>query len=124
MVLLAVYSTLLSKYTNQEDLIIGTPMSGRNHIDLQNLLGMFVNTVAIRNYPESNKTFKEFLKETKETVLKAFDYQDYQFDELIGKLEINRDTSRNALFDTMFVYQNLDEANFEMDALKIKNTII
>ncbi|MFT9818493.1 amino acid adenylation domain-containing protein [Lysinibacillus sp. NPDC056185] len=120
MVLLAAYSTLLSKYTNQEDLIIGTPMSGRNHIDLQNLMGMFVNTVAIRNYPEANKTFKEFLKETKETVLKAIDNQDYQFDELIRKLEINRDTSRNALFDTMFVYQNLDEANFEFEELKIK----
>ncbi|MEO4052784.1 amino acid adenylation domain-containing protein [Solibacillus sp. CAU 1738] len=120
MVLLAAYSTLLSKFTNQEDLIIGTPMSGRNHFDLKNMLGMFVNTVAIRSYPEANNTFKGYLKEIKETVLKAFDNQDYQFNELIGKLGINRDTSRNTLFDTMFAYQNLEENSFEIEGVEVK----
>jgi len=120
MVLLAAYTALLSKYTGQEDIIVGSPSAGRNNSDLQNMLGMFVNTLAMRNYPKADKTFKEYLKGVKENTLKAFENQDYQFDELVDKLGITRDTGRNALFDTMLALQNIDEINFVFGDLKLQ----
>ncbi len=101
MVLLAIYNILLSKYTGQEDIIVGTPGVGRPFAELENLIGMFANTMAMRNYPNGEKTFMEFLEEVKINSLKAFENQDYQFEELIRKLGIVPDPSRNPLFDIM-----------------------
>ena len=102
MVLLSVFNILLSKYSGQEDIVIGTPIAGRPHADLQNIMGMFVNTLALRNKPEGEKKYIDFLKEVKENSLKAYENQSYQFEELIEKLDVRRDTSRNPLFDVMF----------------------
>ncbi len=102
MVLLAIYNILLCKYTGQEDIVVGTPTAGRQHADLENVIGMFVNTLAMRNYPEGEKTFLEFIKELKANVLKAFENQDYQFEELVKKIGIKPNPSRHPLFDTMF----------------------
>jgi non-ribosomal peptide synthetase component F len=71
-------------------------------------MGMFVNTLAIRNYPSGDKTFLEFLSEVKSNSLKAFDNQDYQFDELVSRLGLRRDPGRNILFDTMFAMMKAD----------------
>lgn len=86
MFLLAAFNILLSKYASQEDLIVGSPVAGRTHPDLHNIPGMFVNTLALRNRPEGEKTFKEFLQEVKETSLQGFAKQDYPLEELIEKL--------------------------------------
>ncbi|MFL1673003.1 condensation domain-containing protein, partial [Paenibacillus dendritiformis] len=91
MVLLAAYTTLLSKYSGQEDIIVGTPIAGRTHADLEPILGMFVNTLAIRNTPAGEKTFQEYLQEVKEHTLSAYENQDYPFEELVGKLDVSRD---------------------------------
>lgn len=106
MLLLAVYNILLSKYADQEDIVVGTPIAGRPHRDLENIIGVFVNTLALRNYPEKNKTFIHFLKEVQELTLQAYENQDYQFEKLIEKLNVDRSMNRNPLFDTMFVKQN------------------
>ncbi|MCK4261014.1 MAG: amino acid adenylation domain-containing protein, partial [Halanaerobiales bacterium] len=106
MILLAAYNILLSKYTGQDDIIIGTPIAGRPHPDLDNLIGMFVNTLAMRNYPYMDNSFVEFFTEVKENTLKAFENQDFQFEMLVEKLDLQRDLSRNPLFDTMFTLQN------------------
>ena len=119
MVLLAVYNILLSKYTGQEDLIIGSPIAGRPHADLEKIIGMFVNTLAMRNYPSGAKTFQEFLKEVRENALAAYEHQDYPFEELVVKLNLRRDLSRNPLFDTMFVLQNQDLGKTEIDGFVI-----
>ncbi len=108
MVLLAAYNIVLSKYSGQEDIVVGTPIAGRPHADLENIIGMFVNTLAVRNYPKGQKTFKEFLQEVKVNSLQAYENQDYQFEELVEKLDLKRDLSRNPLFDTMFVFQNAE----------------
>lgn len=113
MLLLSCYYILLEKYTSQEDIVIGTPTSGRNTQDTSGLIGMFVNTLALRNKVDCNLSFKEFVFQIKENVLDSFEYQDYPFDELTRKLGIKRDTSRNPLFDTMFVYQNNGYQNLE-----------
>jgi acyl carrier protein len=107
MLLLAVYTILLSKYSGQEDIVVGTPIAGRPHADLENLIGMFVNTLAMRNYPTPMKTFAQFLKEVKDNALKAYDNQDYQFEVLVNRLGIAPDPARQSLFDTMFAVQNM-----------------
>ncbi|NEY83022.1 amino acid adenylation domain-containing protein, partial [Bacillus sp. 3H-10] len=120
MLLLAGYTALLSKYTGQEDIVVGSPIAGRPHDDLKDVIGMFVNTLAMRNYPKGDKSFCDYLTEVKETALKAYENQDYPFDELVEKLDLERDTSRSALFDTMFVLQNLDTSNENMKGLKFE----
>ncbi|HEX3044590.1 MAG TPA: amino acid adenylation domain-containing protein, partial [Bacillota bacterium] len=118
MILLAGYNVLLSKYTGQEDIIIGTPIAGRSHADLENIIGMFVNTLALRNYPAGHKTFREFLGEVKVNLVKAYENQDYQFEVLLDKLAIKRDSSRNPLFDTVFVLQKGSTRSTEIAGLK------
>ncbi|KPV61276.1 bacitracin synthetase, partial [Paenibacillus sp. A3] len=120
MVLLAAYTTLLHKYTGQEDVTVGSPIAGRRHADLGSLIGMFVNTLAIRNYPAGEKTFQDYVQEVKETALKAYEHQDYPFEMLIDKLNLKRDLSRNPLFDTMLVLQNMEQGAQEIEGLQFK----
>ncbi|PNQ87754.1 non-ribosomal peptide synthetase [Paenibacillus polymyxa] len=119
MVLLAAYTALLSQYSGQEDIIVGSPIAGRPHADLGNLIGMFVNTLAIRNYPEGGKTFRDYVLEVKDNALKAFEHQDYPFEELVEKLGVDRDLSRNPLFDTMFALQNLEQTEQQLAELQL-----
>jgi polyketide synthase PksJ len=106
MTLLSLFNILLSKLSGQEDIIIGTSVAGRRHADLQYIIGPFVNTLALKASVKMNKTFNEFVQEIREKTLKAFDNQDFQFEDLIEKLDIKRDTGRNPLFDVQFVLQN------------------
>ncbi|WP_218154651.1 non-ribosomal peptide synthetase [Paenibacillus sp. UNC496MF] len=119
MVLLAAYNVLLSKYTGQEDLIVGTPIAGRAHADADRVMGMFVSTLALRSCPSGEKTFGSFLNEVKEQALEAFEHQEYPFETLVEKLNLKRDLSRNPLFDTMFVLQNAETKNLEIPELRI-----
>ncbi|WP_257207177.1 condensation domain-containing protein, partial [Bacillus thuringiensis] len=120
MVLLAAYTTLLAKYSGQEDIIVGTPIAGRTHADLEPIIGMFVNTLAIRNYPEGDKTFYMYVQEVKETMLNAYENQEYPFEELVQKVNIKRDMSRNPLFDTMLVLQNTEDTELQIEKLVFK----
>jgi amino acid adenylation domain-containing protein len=108
MVLAAVFNILLSKLSGQEEIIMGTPVACRRHADLEKIIGMFVNTLSLRNYPAGDRTFREFLADVKEKTLKAFENQEYPFEELVDKLSVKRDIGRNPLFDIMLVLQNMD----------------
>jgi non-ribosomal peptide synthetase component F len=108
MVLTALVNILLSKLSGQEEIIIGTPIAGRRHADLENIIGMFVNTLAMRNYPIGDKKFIDFLKELRKRILDNFENQEYPFEELVDKLSVKRDIGRNPIFDIMFVVQNID----------------
>jgi tyrocidine synthetase-3 len=109
-IMLAILNVLFFKVCGQEDIIIGTPAAGRRHADLLDVIGLFVNTMALRNYPKAEKSFREFLREVGERSLSAYDNQDYPFDDLVGKVRQNRDRSRSPLFDVMFeIHTNLDE---------------
>ncbi|MFC0210899.1 non-ribosomal peptide synthase/polyketide synthase [Paenibacillus chartarius] len=119
MVLLSVYTTLLHKYTGQEDIIVGSPIAGRPHADLSGIIGMFVNTLAIRSYPAAEKSFLDYLQEVQQRALQAFENQDYPFEELVEKLDLKRDLSRNPLFDTMFVLQNAEQGELAIEGLKL-----
>ncbi|MCU0289440.1 MAG: condensation domain-containing protein, partial [Acidobacteria bacterium] len=117
--LLTLYTVFLSKVTGQEEIVIGSPIAGRRHTDLAEIIGMFVNTLALRNYPLGEKRFIDFLEEVKEKTLKAFENQDYQYEDLVERVVIGRDTSRNPLFDTMFVLQNMEIAEINIPGLKL-----
>lgn len=120
MILFSAYSILLAKYSGQGDIVVGTPIAGRPHADLEPIIGMFVNTLAIRTAPMAEKTFLDYITETKETMLKAFEHQEYPFEELVEKLGVKRDLSRNPLFDTMFVLQNTEQTDIEVDSLAVR----
>ncbi|WP_291567210.1 condensation domain-containing protein [Clostridium sp. UBA2485] len=121
MVLLSAFNILLSKYSGQEDIVIGIPIAGRSHADLENIMGMFVNTLALRNKPQGDKKYIDFLKEVKENSLKAYENQSYQLEALVDKLDVRRDTSRNPLFDVMFNSINVfDKKEKILDGFSIK----
>ncbi|MGE5343807.1 MAG: amino acid adenylation domain-containing protein [Candidatus Omnitrophota bacterium] len=107
MLLLAVFNVLLSKLSGQDDIIIGSPVAGRRHSDLEKIIGMFVNMLVLRHAPAGEKTFVEFLNELKESTLNAFENQEYPFEELVENVDVKRDTSRNPLFDVSFALQTL-----------------
>ena len=120
MILLSSYYILLSKYTSGDDIIVGSPIVGRDLIETQNMLGMFVNTLALRSKIDENLSFKEYLESVKNTVLEGYKYQIYPFDELVNKLDLRRDSSRSVLFDTMFIYQNNGYRSFNIGDIKSK----
>ncbi|MDQ1350148.1 MAG: hypothetical protein QG657_449, partial [Acidobacteriota bacterium] len=118
-VLLSIYYVFLSRITGQEDIVAGTPVAGRSHTDLESIMGLFINTLALRNRPVWEKNFKEFLKEINENTLAAFANQDYPYEELVEKVTINREPGRNPLFDTMFTLQNTGSQEIKIPGLRL-----
>jgi len=117
MVFLAALNILLSRYSSQEDIIVGTTAAGRDHIDVQNVMGLFIETLALRNRPVGHKPFSAFLKEVKENTLNAFENEAYPFRELMEKLGAANDIARNPLFNVMLIVQNIDMARLEIGGL-------
>lgn len=120
-VMLSILNVLLYKYTGQEDIIIGSPISGRIHSELENIIGMFVNILPMRNFPKGDYSFREFLTKVKENAFMAYENQEYQFEDLITRLDIKRDLSRGPLFDIMFVLHNMYGRTVENDDIKYSN---
>ncbi|MCU0290276.1 MAG: condensation domain-containing protein, partial [Acidobacteria bacterium] len=117
MLLMALINILLAKLSGREEIIIGTPTAGRRHSDLEKIIGMFVNTLAILNNPIGEQTFTDFLSGVKERMLMVFENQEYPFEALVDKLALKRNTGRNPLFDVMFSWQNMDlEYNLKTDS--------
>ncbi|WP_423212953.1 condensation domain-containing protein, partial [Paenibacillus solani] len=120
MALLAAYGVLLSRYAGQEDVVVGSPVAGRRHPDAERMIGMFVGTLAMRSRPAGSKRFDAYLAEVKAAVLGAMENQDYPFEELLEKAAVRRDTSRNPLFDTMLVLQNMQMSEWKPEGLTIR----
>ena len=112
--LLAAFNVLLYKYSGQDDIIVGSGIMGRPHADLLDIIGMFVNSLPIRSRPVGEKTYLEFLQEVKENTIKAFENQDVQFEYLVDLLKVERNPSRNPLFDVLFVVQNFEKPKGKM----------
>ena len=101
MFFLSVFTVYLSRYGRQDDIVVGIPVNGRTNPDLENMIGMFANTLPILSNPKSDKVFSEYLKETKDILLKAYENQDCSFEEIVDHLDIKREMNRNPLFDVM-----------------------
>jgi len=119
MVFLSAAMILLAKYSNQEDIVIGSPVSGRTHPDTEGMLGMFVNTLAFRGRPEGGKKYYDFLEEVKGSCLKGYENQEYPFEELVEALEPVRDMARNPLFDVMLAVQNNERVKLELTGTEV-----
>jgi hypothetical protein len=117
--ILSFLNILIAKLSNQDDIVIGVNTAGRQHADLENMIGLFVNTLALRNFPREDLTFKEFLSELQARTLASFDNQEYPFEALIDELKMEPDRSRNPLFEVLMVYQNFHEPAFVIPGLKL-----
>ena len=125
MVLLSLYNIMLAKICSQEDIVVGTPVACRRHTDLRHIMGMLVNTLALRNYPSTHLTFIQFLRQVRDNTLAAFENQDYLFEDLVESAAVQRDVSRNPIFDSMFAMQNFgtqygENMQFEINGLSMK----
>lgn len=116
MFLIASWNLFFHKYNSSIDITIGTTVSGRNHYDLHNQIGFYVNTIPLRNFIDSQRNLIEFYHEVKNNTLNDFENQDIPFDLLVNELSIDRDTSRSPVFNVMLVMQNNES---ETDEIKI-----
>lgn len=106
MTLLAAFQTLLWRYSNQDDIVVGSPIAGRNRVELEDLIGFFINTLVLRANLSGNPTFRALLDQVKETAVGAYAHQDLPFEKLVEELQPQRDLNRNPLFQVMFQVQN------------------
>lgn len=120
MSLLAAFNILLYRYTDQEDILIGSPIANRNRAELEGMLGLFVNTLVLRNNLSGNPSFRELLHRVREVTLDAYAHQDLPFEILVEELQPERDLSRNPLYEVMFVLQNTPKSVQEVSGLTLR----
>ena len=119
MVLLTAFNVLLSRYSGQDDIILGSPIANRYHHDIEGLVGFFVNTLILRNQVDSNKSVKELLNQISQDSLSAFDNQEVPFEQIVELLDVTRDTSRNPIVQVMFSLQSFGGDASGESALKL-----
>ncbi|MFN6470894.1 MAG: amino acid adenylation domain-containing protein [Nostoc sp. SerVER01] len=117
--LLGVFSTLLMRYSGQQDLLIGTPIANRNHKQIEELIGFFVNTLVIRTDLTGNPDFNTLLLRIKEETLQAYAHQDVPLEKIVEELHPERNLSHHPLFQVMFVLQNAPMGNLELPNLSL-----
>ncbi|MEG3833750.1 amino acid adenylation domain-containing protein [Microcoleus sp. Z1_C3] len=119
MTLLAALQTLLYRYTNQEDIVVGTDLANRTQVETEALIGFFVNILVLRTDMRGNPTFRQLLDRVREVTLKAYTHQDLPFDKLVEELRPDRTLSQTPLFQVLFVMQNAPMPNLEMAGLTL-----
>lgn len=120
MVLFSAFNFLISKYTGYDDIVIGVPIANRTHPDTYELIGFFVNTLAIRTDLTKDPQFINLLKQIKETTLQAYSNQDIPFEKIIDALNIERKIDKHPLFQIAFVMQNVPETEISLGTLKLE----
>ncbi len=123
MFLLACYYCLLYKYTMQTDIVVGSPVIGRDNHNFDRVIGMFVNTLALRQSIQPANSFADLVNQVKQNCLNAFARQDYPFEELIKNIDIPRDNSRRPLFDVLFIYESGGLPKLNLKGLKTEYII-
>jgi amino acid adenylation domain-containing protein len=120
MVLLAGYSILLSRYSGERELVIGSPTAGRLRPEIEGLIGFFVNTLVLRVGVDDSESFSQLLARVKNVALSAQDHQEVPFEKLVGELQPRRDLSRHPLFQTLFSLQNLPEWKIALPGAEVE----
>ncbi|NOK22422.1 amino acid adenylation domain-containing protein, partial [Corallococcus carmarthensis] len=119
MLLLGAFQVLLSRYAGQQDVTVGSPIAGRQRAELEDLIGFFVNTLALRIQVDGQKSFVHLLRQVKETALGAYAHQDVPFERLVEELQPARDLSRAPLFQALFALQNAPASPLREQALSL-----
>ncbi|PYS74748.1 MAG: non-ribosomal peptide synthetase [Acidobacteria bacterium] len=117
MLLMAAYQILLHRYTGEEDIVVGTPIAGRQTAETEELIGLFINTLAIRANVSSTATFHDFLSHVKQVALGAYAHQDLPFERLVKELQPERTLAHNPLFQVMFVLQSEEILPLQLSGL-------
>jgi hypothetical protein len=117
--LLAAFQTLLSRYSGQDDIVVGTPIANRQRHEFESLIGLFVNTLVIRTDLSGSPSFRDSIRRVRDTSLRAYAHQDVPFDQLVAELQPERDPSRNPLFQVMFSLQNMPWRHLELPGLNV-----
>ena len=120
MALLAGFQMLLSRYTGQKDIVVGTDVANRNQIGLEGLIGLFVNQLVLRTSIDGNPTFRKLISRVREVMLSAYAHADVPFGKLVELLQPKRDFSRNPLFQVMVIYHNAPLPTQEFSGLKLE----
>ena len=119
MTLLAAFGTLLHRYTDQDDIVVGSPVAGRNRIETEGLIGVFINTLVLRTDLSGNPTFWELLGRVRESALEAYAHQDLPFEKLVDELKPERNLSHTPLVQVMFNYEDFPDKVTENKGLRI-----
>ncbi|MFA0814020.1 non-ribosomal peptide synthetase, partial [Microbulbifer epialgicus] len=113
----SVLSILLNRYSNENDIVIGTPIAGRVHRDIESLIGFFANTLVLRSDLSGNLIFDELLQKNRQVVLDAYEYQDIPFEILVEALNPERNANHSPLFQVMLTLQNNGYSGLELGGL-------
>ncbi len=120
MVLLAGFQALLARYSGQDDLAVGSPVAGRNRVEIEGLIGFFVNTLVLRGDLTGEPSFRELLGRVRETALAAYLHQDVPFEKLVEELAPERSLAHAPLFQVMLVLQNAPVESLEIQDLRLR----
>ncbi|MGE6757265.1 amino acid adenylation domain-containing protein, partial [Corallococcus interemptor] len=120
MVLLAGWQVLLSRYSGQTDISVGSPIAGRTRAELEGLIGFFVNTLVLRAHVDGEASFRELLKQVRGTVLEAYEHQDVPFEKLVEALQPDRSLSHTPLFQTLLALQNVPQGDLGLPGMSLK----
>ena len=120
MTLLASFQMLLSRYSGQEDIVVGSTVAGRNYSEVEPLIGFFINTLAMRTDLSGEPTFRELLARVKQVALDGYAHQEIPFEKLVEELQPERSLSYNPIFQVLFGLQNIPRATFEASGLKVQ----
>ncbi|MFE8046904.1 amino acid adenylation domain-containing protein [Brenneria goodwinii] len=120
MILFSMFNVLLKKYSGVNDIVVGMPIANRNRAEVEQLIGFFVNTLAIRSDLSGNPTFEQFVANVKTVLLGAYAHQDMPFEKLVNELQLDRQLDRQPLCQVMFVMQNVPMQSIELEGLEFE----
>ncbi len=120
MVLLAAFNVVLARWSGQDDIVVGTIIAGRTESKLEELIGLFTNTLALRVDSSGNPTFNELVQRVRDITLDAYTYQEIPFERIVEVLQPVPDLSRQPIFQAMLVLQNMPRAAGQLPDLKLK----
>ena len=119
--LLAAFDVLLSRYTGQTDISVGTPIADRNRAEMEGLIGFFINTLVLRVQMDGRESYRELLSRVREVSLGAYGHQDVPFERLVEELQPERDLSHTPLFQVAFALQNVPHEQMELEGLSLRS---